>query len=135
MDINVSDAQGAVPVSIMKLQGDLDGSSYTEVIDKAREVHTGGAQGIVLDLSEVEYISSAGLVALQSIAKLMRGEAADDSAGWDALHSIDRDRESGVKNSLKLLNPHPEVDNVLSMVGLKDYFEIFDDQDKAVASF
>ena len=44
MNISVSQAQGNVPVTVIKLDGELDGRTYQSLIDKAREVYEGGAR-------------------------------------------------------------------------------------------
>ena len=81
-------------------------------------------------------MSSSGLVALHSIALLMRGEdTPDPEHGWEAFRTLDRDRDGGVQRHVKLLNPQPQVDRSLEITGLKGFFEIHTDLDTAVASF
>lgn len=134
--INISEGQGIVPVTIMSCAGHLDGQSYQELIAKAQELHKGGAKNILLDMSELTYISSAGLVSLHTIALLLRGEAVPDpEQGWAALKSIDRSRSTGLQKHVKLLNLRPEVLNVLDMVGYTAIFEVFSDRQKALESF
>ena len=136
MNIAVTQAEGQVPVTILQMHGDLDGSSFQDLIASARTAYTGGARDILLDLSDTLYMSSAGLVALQSIAALMRDEdPPDPEAGWGAFHAIDRDRESGLQPHFKLLNPQPRVDRVLEMAGFKRFLEIHTDLEAAIASF
>ncbi|MBL8089145.1 MAG: STAS domain-containing protein [Anaerolineales bacterium] len=123
-------------VTLIKVSGELDGQSYQNLISKAQEIYNAGAKNIVLDLSELHYISSAGLVALHFMALLSKGEKLPDTEqGWSTLKSVDRTRESGVQKNVKLLNPRPEVLNVLEMVGFSTFFEIFTDKQKAIDSF
>jgi anti-anti-sigma regulatory factor len=136
MQITVLQEQGNVPVTILKLAGQLDGQSYQSLIMKAQEVHKGGAVNILLDMEELTYISSAGLVSLHTIALLLRGEALPDpEQGWTALKSMDRSRENGMQKNIKLLNPRPEIVSVLDMVGFSAFFDIFTDKQKALESF
>jgi anti-anti-sigma regulatory factor len=136
MDISVSQVQGNVPVTVMKLDGQLDGQNYQELIAKARELYNAGARDFVLDLSGLTYISSAGLVALHSVALLVKGEELPDTEqGWSAYRSMGRTTASGQQAHLKLLNPSEEVRNVLDMVGFGNVFQIFTDADEAVKSF
>jgi anti-anti-sigma regulatory factor len=136
MQITVSQEQGNVPVTILKLAGQLDGQSYQSLIMKAQEVHKGGTVNILLDMEELTYISSAGLVSLHTIALLLRGEALPDpEQGWMALKSMDRSRENGMQKNIKLLNPRPEIVSVLDMVGFSAFFDIFTDKQKALESF
>src|SRR5512134_3305820 len=78
MNIIVSQEQGRVPVAVMRLEGQLDGQNFQEVIGKAREVYDSGTRNILLDLDALTYISSAGLVALHTIALMFRGESTPD---------------------------------------------------------
>ena len=136
MDIKISQEQGNVPVTVLQVSGQLDGQSYQSLIEKAQEVVKGGTQNILLDLGELTFISSAGLVALHVLALLTRGEALPDlEHGWAALKSVNRSRESGVQKHVKLLNPRPEVINVLEMVGFSSFFEVYTDRQQALESF
>ena len=136
MNISVSQAQGNVPVSVVKLDGQLDGQNYQELITKAKELHGAGARDFLLDLSDLTYISSAGLVALHSIALLTRGEELPDpEGGWSAYRSMGRSSEAGLQKHVKLLNPREEVRSVLDMVGFGSVFEIFTDFNEALNSF
>jgi hypothetical protein len=48
---------------------------------------------------------------------------------------MDRTRDGGIQKNLKLLNPRPEVNSVLDMVGFSAFFEVFTDKQKAIDSF
>lgn len=136
MDLSIDQIQGKVPVTILNVQGDLDGSNYQTLIAKAKELHQAGARNLVLDLSKLDYMSSAGLVALHTIARLLQGGALPDpNAGWEAFHAIERDQDAGKHAQLKLLNPQGRVDQTLEMTGMKEFFEIFTDRQAAAASF
>lgn len=136
MNITVSQAQGKVPVTIIKLDGQLDGQTYQEVITKARELYAAGARDFVVDMAELSYISSAGLVALHSVALLVRGEELPNpESGWAALKSMPKTSSGGKQTHLKLLSPRSEVKSVLDMVGFSTVFDIFTDLDEVVKSF
>jgi anti-anti-sigma regulatory factor len=136
MEITISQEQGRLAVSVIRVTGHLDGQTYQDLIAKAREVVKGGAKNILLDLSDLTYISSAGLVSLHTIALMTRGEEPPDpEQGWSTLKSMDRTRDGGLQKNFKLLNPRPEITNVLEMVGFSEFFEVFTDKQKAVDSF
>jgi len=144
MNITVDQAQGKVSVTILGLHGDLDASNYQDVIAKAREVYNTGTRYLLIDMSDTPYMGSSGLVALHSIAVLLRGEEPPDpESGWNAFHAIARDRARllseaegrAVQQHVKLLNPQPRVDRTLEMTGLKQFFEIYTDLQTAIASF
>ena len=136
MNISTSQAQGNVPITVIQLDGQLDGQSYQELISKAQELFKTGARDFLLDLTDLTYISSAGLVALHSMALLARGEELPDTeSGWSAYRSMGRANEAGVQKHVKLLNPRSEVMSVLDMVGFGNLFEVYTNLDEAVNSF
>jgi anti-anti-sigma factor len=136
MDISVTQKQGNVPVTVVKVTGQLDGQSYQDLINKAKELYAAGARDFLLDLSDLTYISSAGLVAIHSIALLVKGEEIPDpESGWSAYRSMGRTSTAGLQAHIKLLNPREDVRNVLDMVGFGNVFQIFTDLDEAIKSF
>lgn len=136
MNISVSQAQGRVPVTIIKLDGQLDGQTYQDLINKAKEAHASGSRDFLIDMNDLSYISSAGLVALHTVALLTRGEELPDpEQGWSTYRSMGKTSSAGVQAHIKLLNPREEVKNVLEMVGFGNIFAIFTDLDEAVKSF
>ena len=136
MNISATTEAGRVDVTVLRVEGQLDGQSYQNLIAKARELFDAGARDFVLDLTDLTYISSAGLVALHSIALMLKGEEMPDTEhGWSAYRSMGRGSEAGVQAHIKLLNPRDEVRSVLEMVGFDRLFEIFTDRNEAVKSF
>ena len=136
MEITVSKEKGAVPVTVLKLHGDVDASNYRDIVVKAEDLFGAGARDFLIDLSDVPYMSSAGMVALHGISLLVRGEKpSDPEAGWSAIKSFDRARERGLVQHVKLLSPQKYVAETLEKAGFTQFFEIFTDLNKAVASF
>lgn len=132
MEITISIHQTDEPVAIMSIKGDIDASNFMELLTKAQEIHKNPARNLILDLSEVPYISSAGLVAIHKIALLYSGvpqkmETAE--ARPDFTHS------SSARKRVKLLSPQPAVDQILDTAGLKLFFKVFDDLESAIRSF
>jgi anti-anti-sigma regulatory factor len=127
---------GQVPVAVLQPHGEVDAANYRDLIAAAQAAHADGARYMLLDLGDVPFMSSSGLVALQSIAALMRGATMPESEhGWAAFRAIDRDREAGTQTCFKLLNVQPRVRHVLEVTGLDRFLEVWDDLDQAVASF
>ena len=136
MNITISQAQGKEEITVIKLDGQLDGQNYQDLIAKAKELYEGGARQFILDLAGLSFISSAGLVALHSLALLTTGEALPDGEeGWSTIHSTRTAGAGGPQKHVKLLNPQEAVNSVLEMVGFSQAFEIFSDFDEAVNSF
>jgi len=135
MNITTSQAQGRVPVTVVSLKGDLDGSNYQDLIAKAKELYAAGTRHVLLDMTHVPYMSSAGLVALHSIVQVMRGDQPPDpQQGWATFHAVARD-SSSMQQHVKLLNLQPKVDRVLQTAGMKEFFEAHTDLATAVAAF
>ena len=135
MELSVERAKGNVSVSVIKIKGDLDASSYLNLVKAAQELYDAGAKYLLLDMTDLEFISSAGLASLHIIAKMFRGEKSDTEDGWGTFKEIDRERDSGMQKNVKLFNPSKDVENVLDTVGFKQFFEVFTDLDKALQSF
>ena len=136
MQISVSKQMGRVEVTVLGLNGQLDGQSYQELISQARELYSAGARDFLLDLGDLTYISSAGLVAMHTVALLLRGEALPDSEdGWASMKSAKKSTEGNLEAHLKLLNPRTEVRSVLEMVGFDRAFQIYSNLEEALNSF
>jgi len=136
MAITITQSDVNTEVSILGIQGDLDASNYKDAISMAMEVHSTGAQYLVIDMSDLRFMASSGLVALHSIALVMRDELAPDPEyGWDAFHSISRDKTGGAQDSVVLLNPQPRVQKTLEKTGFDEQFKIYSDLESAIASF
>ena len=136
MNIVVKLAEARLPVTIFNVEGDVDGSNFKELIARAQEAIDGGAKALLLDLSQVKYMSSAGLLALQTINAMLRGESTPDpEAGWQALHKLEAASQTAKASNLRLLNLQPRVDRALEMVGFKQFIQVYTDRDAALASF
>lgn len=136
MNMTTDKTEGRAPVTILQVHGDVDGSNYREVIDRARELHQAGARHLLIDLADTPYMSSAGLVALHSIALLYQGSQPPDlEDGWRAIRATSEAGGGGPQPNVKLLNLQPKVAKVLDQTGLLPFFETYTDQAAAVASF
>jgi anti-anti-sigma factor len=115
LDINVTEERG---VSILRLNGPVDANTQKDLENKAGEVINSGADRIIFDMTEVSFLGSAGLRALNVIA----GKFAGDNQSEKFAH-------------IKLLNPSDEVRRILKTLGFDDYIGAYDDLDQAINSF
>jgi anti-anti-sigma regulatory factor len=131
MEISVSIEHRKEPIAVMKLKGGINASNFMEVMDKAQEIYGNPARNLILDLGEVPSISSAGQVAIHKIALLYSGvpQSVEADENPDFTHSAQ------ARKHVKLLNPRPEVDRTLAKAGMKLFFKVFDDLDRAIESF
>ena len=136
MQISFSKQEGRVPVTVMKLAGNLDASNYADVIAKAQDTYDDGARYLLIDLSGVPYVSSAGLMSLHSVALIFAGfSMKSKESGRPAFRSINAENAKTVREHLKLLSPQPDVEQVLDVVGLKQFLDIYTNLEIAVQSF
>ncbi len=125
-------------VTILRLTGELDGSNYRTLISQAKELYDQGTRHLLLDLGELKFMASSGLVALHAITGIMQGAPTPDpDAGWSAFHAIAHDKESrsAPEENCKLLNPQPRVQKTLETTGFDQILAVFQDRAPALASF
>jgi anti-anti-sigma factor len=121
-----------VPVTVFRLTGDIDGLTYEQLQNQAVEAYQSGTRNLLLDLSRVSYMSSAGLRALNTIFNLLRSEATKES---------DRIMTRGIRegtfksSNLKLLHPSNNVLKVLKTSGMDMFLDIYSKEADALAAF
>jgi anti-anti-sigma factor len=132
MEITTVQVQGRVPVTVMRLSGTFDASTADAFDAEAKKQIENGAKDILIDLSGVAYMSSAGMRSLHKV--------------YTALHASDAesDRKSvyeGISagtyasSHLKLLKVTPRVMEVLKVTGIDMYVSVLNDEAQAIASF
>jgi anti-anti-sigma regulatory factor len=135
MEITVSQHEGATPVAVIGLQGAMNGK---KLVAEAQKLYDAGTRNILLDMSELTFISSAGLSALHQVALTYRGEGQTNfKEDREAVQAMRKERYTGFyfQEHVKLLNPSEAIKDVLDIAGFKAFFEIFTDFDEAMASF
>ena len=58
------------PVTVFRLRGWLDAQSEEQLLTAAREALAAGARYLVLDMAEIDTLTSAGMRAIQKVYKL-----------------------------------------------------------------
>ncbi len=96
--------------TIFSLKGRLDSASSTEVEKKILEVIEAGSQAVVLDLSSLDYISSAGIRVLVHCHKEI-----EKNQGHICLAAV----------------PKP-IENVLYITGFLPYFKVYEGWSQAI---
>ncbi|TFH37204.1 MAG: anti-sigma factor antagonist [Anaerolineales bacterium] len=99
-------------VNVISITGRVDGSTAGEFENAMSELAQAGKNNLVLDLTEVDFISSAGLRVLVNSRKAVK------SAGGNIV-----------------LVPSQQVTETLDIAGLDVLFEHFADRETAVGSF
>jgi anti-anti-sigma regulatory factor len=120
----------------MTLGGELDATNYLDVIATAKELYAAGTRDLLLDLTDLSFMASSGLVALHSTALIMKGEEPPDlEHGWSAFHGISREKTRGIADHLRIYNPQAPVARTLEMTGFKTFVEVHTDLEAALNSF
>jgi hypothetical protein len=141
MKITITKTEKPVPISLLHLSGTLDSANFETLIKEAQKLYTAGARDLILDMSMLTYISSAGLGEIHQVALLFRGKKRheqDESWGdyrWAAYSKNDCGRRYPYEVHVKLFSPTKEVSDVLDMIGFNFLFEIYTDLHRAIDSF
>jgi anti-anti-sigma regulatory factor len=141
MKITISKIGQPSAVTVLHLDGTLDGSNHQCLVEEAQMLYEAGTCDLILDLSNLTFISSAGLGAIHQVALLFHGKKhpdKDETWGayrWAAYRSIDGDHKRKTHEHVKLLSPSKEVLEVLDLIGFTSLFEIYTDIQQAAASF
>jgi anti-anti-sigma regulatory factor len=140
MKMNITKTERPIPIVILHLEGILDGANFNKLIEKSKMLFADGARNLVLDLSELTFISSAGLGALHQVALLFQGKInpkTETWAGyrWATYRNIKRDHDLRRQEHVKLLSPTKEVREVLELIGFDSLFEIYTSMPQALESF
>lgn len=126
--VGVSQVQGRVPVTVFRLKDRVNMGNVGELEQAAQQAYDQGMRCLLLDLTDMPSITSAGLRAILIIHRMLEGQpdSASTSTSAPAPHK---------SAHLKLLNPSPEVRRVLNIAGFDRYFESYVDLHKAISSF
>ena len=130
MDVTVAQAQGRVPVTIIRVAGAITDNQELEA--RAQAAYDGGARNMLLDLTDVPYMATAGLRALHAIYTLLRADTPEES---DEATRAGIAAGTFVSPHLKLLKPTPNVHEVLKAAGYDMFLQIHRDLGQAIASF
>jgi anti-anti-sigma regulatory factor len=126
--IKKSQTSGRTPITVLHLHGQLDGSTENILLDEARQVHVDGAGHLLIDLSEITMLTSAGLRAIQNILKIYT-----PPGDIEIMHQ--HPGEPYKSPYFKIVCPNPQVYYVLNIAGFLQTILIYNDMDEAVNSF
>ena len=112
--VQISQAQGRVPVTVFQLQDRVNLGNYQELEQMAKEAYDNGTRDLVIDLSQTPSLTSIGVRALMVIHKLLA--------------------KDGGKH-LKLASPIEPIREMLHIAGITSAIEMYDTVEEAVAAF
>jgi len=136
MELKHETKEGKVPVDILYVSGRIDASNYKDLINKAREIIDGGAENILMDLGGCDFLTSAGIFALHSIALLAHHLIPlDPEDGWQALHSMQEEIGPSLKEKFKIVNLQSRVAHTLEISGVLHFLDVYTDLQEAQDAF
>ncbi|MGB0748612.1 MAG: STAS domain-containing protein [Magnetospiraceae bacterium] len=116
LTIRVSQSDGSVPITVLHVAGDLDADTYQDLDAKATEATDGGAQNIILDLSGINYMSSAGFRSVHLIYMAVKGSP-------------------GPGPHLRLVCPTESTQRMMKTMGFDTYIPVHKEMREAVDAF
>ncbi len=118
LKITTEQRQAAVPVSVFHVRGWLDAQSEGQLLEVARTEYDGGARFLLIDMGELDTITSAGIRALQK------------------LYQMYTPKEDRFKVAhLKLCSAPPQIYNVLGITGFLQNIPMYESLEAALESF
>jgi ABC-type transporter Mla MlaB component len=134
MSITITYADlGSARAAILRPAGMLDRSNYQNLIAQAWAVRDSHVQHLIVDLSDIEGVSTAGMVALYAVARLAQGAPPPDlEAGWAAIRALVEDRP--ITRHLAVVNPHPPVRQALGRTPFNEFLAVHNDLVGALAA-
>ncbi len=117
------------PVKVLHLSGNLDGETQAKLVEAARLEQAAGTRFLLIDLSGVDFIASAGLGALHNIYKMFT--PSDVVEAWEK----EKHGEPYKSPYMKLAGASPSVYFVLNLAGFLQNIPIYPDLDGALKSF
>ncbi len=132
MQLKVSTENGRVPVTVVRAEGNIDSASYEAFLAGVEDAINSGARYVLIDLTDVPFVSSAGLRALNILLNRLRALSPDVP---------DEEMRKGINAGtyqsphLKLLNPSTVTKTTLDSSGFSMFIPVFHDMGTALASF
>ena len=118
LTISSEQMQADVPVTVFHLRGWLDAQSEMQLLEAARVARDGGAEYLLIDMTDLNTLTSAGMRALQKV------------------YQIFTPKEDHFKVAhLKLCSAPPQIYNVLGITGFLQNIPMYESMDAALETF
>jgi anti-anti-sigma regulatory factor len=132
MDIVVYKSENKPIIAVLRVAEEINMASFPKIDAAARAEISSGTRNVVIDLTGVPYMTSAGIRLLNGLFKLLRQDTPAESD-----EAISQGVRDGSFHSphLKLVNPNASVREVLKTSGMDMLLAIYPTVEEAVASF
>ena len=116
-------------IPVLHLVGRLDGQSESILIKYAQDEHNAGVRLLLLDLSQLDTLTSAGLRAFHTLYKLFTPR--EEIEEWKKKHHD----EPYKSTYFKLAGTTPEIYYVLNIAGFLHNIPVYADLQEGLLSF
>jgi len=118
LTLNVEQKGTRVPVTIFHIGGWLDAQSEAQFLEAARTAYDGGARYLLVDMHDLDTITSAGMRAIQKVYQMFTPK-----------------EEQFKVARVKLCNAPPQIYNVLGITGFLQNLPMYESLDDALVTF
>ena len=118
LTITSEHVQARVAITVFRLKGWLDAQSENQFVQAAQAAYEAGARFLVLDLSQIEAVASAGIRAVQKANRIFASEG--------ALYRVAH---------VRLASAPPQIVQVLGITGFLQNLPLYENVQAAIESF
>lgn len=118
LKITIEQRQAKVPVTVFHMRGWLDAQGEAQFLEAARVAYDDGARYLLVNMSDLDTLTSAGMRAIQKVYKMY----------------TPKDEQFKVAH-FKLCNAPPQIYNVLGVTGFLQNIPMYESLDAALESF
>lgn len=122
LQISANEVEGKQDLTLLTVAGRINLGNADQLDEMAQAMFAAGSKYVLLDLSQTDSLTSAGLRTILVIYKLFQGQ--DKGA-----------TQVGRSPYLKILAPSPQIRQVLKIAGYETYLDIFEDRQAALDAF
>ena len=130
-----SEAQSAA-TTILDVHGKLDGTGIHTLLESVQANVEQGSRRMIINLTEADSVTSAGLVGLYMVGELLEGRSVQHLAGWNVIGQMRMTLEDGVAfPNLSLASPNQHVTHTLRASNFDRLMRTHSTVDDAIAAF
>ena len=118
LKITIEQKQARVPVTVFHIAGWLDAQSEPQFLEAARTAYDDGARFLLIDMNDLDTLTSAGMRAIQKVYRLYTPNTADNRFPH-----------------LKMSSAPPQVYHALKIAGFLQSIPMYESVQSALDSF
>jgi anti-anti-sigma factor len=118
LKITSEQMEAAVPVTVFHIGGWLDAQSEAQFLEAARTAYDGGVRYLLVDMHDLDTITSAGMRAIQKVYQIFTPKEEKFKVAY-----------------LKMCNAPPQIYNVLGITGFLQNIPMYESLEAALETF